>query len=122
MSGIFARHLCSLLGIFAVVTALGAELRRYGKPHCVLWWGQEWVELLQGWQRSGAGELREPPGKFGDFDSRTLFTRHLPRPVCFVSLRDLKTIYPSAGRTSFHQFDSSSALQGRFEYQNQPPA
>ena len=38
----------------------GAELRRYGKPHCLSWWGRERAEHFSGWQRCGAGELCEP--------------------------------------------------------------
>jgi hypothetical protein len=42
----------------------GAELRRYGKPHCALRQGRERAEHHHGWQRCGAGELREPLGKW----------------------------------------------------------
>lgn len=39
---------------------MGAELRRYGKPHCSLRQGWERAEHFGGWQRCGAGELCEP--------------------------------------------------------------
>ncbi len=40
----------------------GAELRRYGKPHCSLWQGRERAEHPHGWQRRGAEELRDELG------------------------------------------------------------
>lgn len=35
----------------------GAELRRYGKPHCSLRQGRERAELVGGWQRHGVASF-----------------------------------------------------------------
>jgi hypothetical protein len=62
--------------------------------HCALRQGRERAELLHGWQRCGAGELREPLGK------RVYFVTQLqPDPVlpklCLIQCHSSLTPFPS---------------------------